>query len=130
FVREVDGLSFVDAVRAIAERQGIEVVETGSDDERRQHAEARRRRDELFGANEAAAQYFEKMLSTHPLRHYAVEELRRRGLDAAEREGPVATAPRAFKIGYAPYGWDGLARYLREAGVEPRASETVGLVVP
>jgi len=49
---EKDGLAS-DAVRAIAERQGIEVVETGSDDERRQHAEARRRRDELFGANEA-----------------------------------------------------------------------------
>src|SRR5262252_8166252 len=63
FVREVDGMSFVDAVRAIAERQGIEVVETGSDDERRQHAEARRRRDELFAANETAALYFERMLA-------------------------------------------------------------------
>src|ERR1044071_4617267 len=108
FVREVDGLSFVDAVRSIAERQGIEVIETGSDDERRQHAEARRRRDELFSANEAAALFFERMLATHPLGRYAAEELGRRGLDARAKEGPVGEALRAFRIGYAPYGWDGL----------------------
>jgi DNA primase len=128
FVREVDGLSFVDAVRAIAERQGIEVVETGSDDERRQHAEARRRRNELFSANEAAALYFERMLSTHPFGHHAATELRRRGLDAVDTQ--VAEALKAFRIGYAPYGWDGLSRHLRESGFELRAAETVGLVVP
>jgi len=130
FVREVDGLSFVDAVRAIAERQGIEVVETGSDDERRQHAEARRRRDELFAANEAAALYFEKMLAGHPFARYATDELKRRGLEIDGRDELVTGALRAFRIGYAPYGWDGLSRQLREAKVELRAAESVGLVVP
>lgn len=130
FVREVDGLSFVDAVRSIAERQGIEVVETGSDDERRQHAEARRRRDELFGANEAAALFFEKMLAAHPFAGYAVDELRRRGLDTAGSDERVAAALRAFRIGYAPHAWDALSRHLRDVKVELRAAESVGLVVP
>src|SRR6185369_2788430 len=59
FLRELDGLSFVEAVRYIAERQGIEVVETGSMEERREHAEARKRKDELFHAGEIAATFFE-----------------------------------------------------------------------
>jgi DNA primase len=130
FVRETDGLSFVDAVRYIAERQGIEIVETGSDAERREQAEARRRRDDLFTAGEAAALYFEQMLRTHPLAPIAVAELARRGLDVTLSEGPVPEALAAFRIGYAPYGWDGFARQLRDAGTSLRAAEAVGLVVP
>jgi len=130
FLREMDGLSFVEAVRYIAERQGIEILETGSEDERREYAEARRRRDELFAIGDVAAQYFEKMLRAHPFAHYAVAELRRRGLDPALREGPVAEALSAFRIGYAPYGWDGFVRHAKESGASLRAAEAVGLVVP
>lgn len=130
FLREVDGLSFVDAIRYIAERQAIDIVETGSDAERREHAEARRRREELFAAGEIAARYFERMLESHPLSHYAVAELKKRGLDPALTEGPMIEALRAFRIGYAPYGWDGLMRHLRDSGSPVRPAEAVGLVVP
>ncbi len=130
FLRELDGLSFVDAIRHVAERQGIEVVETGSDDERKQHAEARRRRDELFSAGEVAASYFEKMLATHPLARFAVDELVRRGLDPRAPAPAVAEALRAFRIGYAPYGWDGLAKHFRDTSSSVRAAEAVGLLVP
>ena len=111
--RSFDGLSFVDAVRYIAERQGIEIVETGSDAERREQSEIRKRRDELYTVGETAAQYFEKMLLTHPLGRAAVKELERRGLDARAPSGPMADALKAFRIGYAPYGWDGFARHVR-----------------
>lgn len=127
FVRELDGLSFVDAVRHIAERQGIEVVETGSEAERREQSEARRRRDELFAAGEAAAVFFEKMLQTHPLAHLAHAELARRGLSEGEQ---AAVALKAFRVGYAPYAWDGFARTLRTGAGSLRAAEAVGLVVP
>lgn len=130
FLREQDGLSFVDAVRHIAEHQGIPIVETGSDAEQREQMEARRRRDELYSAGESAAAYYEKALTTHPLGHLAISELARRGLDARAKEGPVADALKAFRIGYAPYGWDGLARHFRDTGVSVRAAEAVGLLVP
>ncbi|HEX3595137.1 MAG TPA: DNA primase [Polyangiaceae bacterium] len=130
FLREMDGLSFVDAVRYIAERQGIEVLETGSEDERREHAEARRRREELFSAGEAAAAYFEKMLHAHPLAHFAVAELKRRGLDPSEQSGLGAEALAAFRIGYAPHGWDGFVRHSKSGATSVRAAEAVGLVVP
>jgi DNA primase len=42
----------------------------------------------------------------------------------------VGDAIQAFRLGYAPYGWDTLASYLRQQGVTPLAAEKVGLLVP
>ena len=86
FVREVDGLSFVDAVREIAERQGIEIVETGSDDERREHAEARRRRDELYTAKKPPRSSSNETPRTRSRTPRTSFE--RRGLDPNARKGP------------------------------------------
>lgn len=133
FLREVDGLSFEEAVRAIAEHEGIEVVETGSADDRRQRAEERRRRDELYEAGDAAAAFFESMLKTHALGHHAREELARRGLETSANEagsGAVSDALSAFRVGYAPYGWDELARHLRERRIDLLTAERVGLIAP
>lgn len=130
FLMEQDALPFVDAIRYIAERQGIPIVETGSDAERREQTEARRRREELYAVGDAAASYFEKMLASHPLSHLATAELGRRGLAFPPVEGPMAEALAAFRLGYAPYGWDGLARHLKDAGHAVRAAEAVGLLVP
>ena len=59
FVQELEGLSFVEAIRELAESLGIEIVETRSEQERRQDNEAKRRRDELYAVNQAAATYFQ-----------------------------------------------------------------------
>src|SRR6478735_11002299 len=42
FVQRIEGLEFTEAVRELAERAGIQIVETSSEPERRQQAEARR----------------------------------------------------------------------------------------
>ena len=72
FVQQLDGLTFPEAVRELAERAGIEVVETGSLDERKRETEERRRREELFAAVSVAAEYFERCLEQHPLAPYAM----------------------------------------------------------
>ncbi len=130
FVMEVEGLSFVEAVRRLAERGGIEIVETASDQDRGRQAEARRRQQELFDVNNAAAAFFERMLREHPLAGHAAAELERRGLGAVSPTDEVADALQAFRVGYAPYGWGALADHLREAGLDHRAAESVGLLVP
>lgn len=127
FVQQLDGLTFPEAVRALAERAGIEVKETGSLSERKQEAESRRRRDELYAAGSVAAEFFERCLEEHPLGRYARAELRRRRLDPEAEPGAAETL-RAFRVGYAPYGWDGLTRHLRETAFNLRAAETVGLL--
>lgn len=127
FLQQVEGLSFPEAVRELAERTGIQVQETGSAADQKQEAEARRRKDELFTAGTLAATFFERCLQEHPLAGHARAELRRRKLDPEFAEGAVA-ALAAFRVGYAPYGWEGLTRHLRELGFSLRAAESVGLI--
>ena len=54
----------------------------------------------------------------------------REGGGTSEPTGPVGDTLQAFRIGYAPYGWDSLATFLRQQGVSPLAAERVGLLVP
>jgi len=127
FIQQLDNLTFPEAVRELAERAGISVAETGSLDEQKREAEARRRKDELFSAGSIAAEYFEHCLQQHPLSSYALAELARRQLEPS-RGQPVADALRAFRVGYAPHGWEGLSRHLRQSGFNLRAAEAVGLI--
>ncbi len=129
FVQLTEGLTFVEAVRRLADRAGVTIVEVAHDPQARDAADARRRKQSLYDVNTAAAAYFERMMAAHPLGAAAREELARRALVPAHPTDPVADALQAFRIGYAPYGWDGLCRHLRDAGLDLLAAETVGLVV-
>src|SRR6186713_194285 len=99
FLQETEGLDFIEAVRRLAERMGIGIVETASDAERRQHAELRRRQQELYDVNAAAAAYFERMLREHPLRDVAERELERRALVPSSPTDAIADALQAFRVG-------------------------------
>ncbi len=116
FLRELENLTFTDAVRALARRAGVEVeAETPAT------ARVRGEKERIYAANEFAAAYFVRMLRSAtgaPAREY----LARRGFDDAT----VA----AFKLGFAPPGWDGLTDELRAAGIELDIAEKAGLVKP
>ncbi len=130
FVTETEGLSFVEAVRRLAERAGIEVEDNASAADQLKRAEARRRREELYDVSNAAAAYFERMLLEHPLAEHARKELERRGLTSTSATDTIADALQSFRVGYAPYGWGNLADHFRDTQLNPRAAETVGLLVP
>ena len=145
FLMKEQGLTFPEAVRSLAERAGIEIQE-----DRRERSEVdlqKKRKDELYSVTQLAAVFFEKMLREHPQRKYALDELARRGVAPSEyvergeqesfhetEEGTtfqdIDDALQAFRIGYAPPEWDGLARFLRAQGISPQAAETVGLLAP
>lgn len=133
FVMKVEGLAFGEAVRALAERSGIEIVETSTEAERREANAARRAKDDLYAVSHLAATFFEQNMrgtSAHPLASYALNEIARRGLDWRDTAGPVADALQAFRVGYAPPAWDALVAFLKRQGVSPSAAEKVGLLVP
>ncbi len=134
FLMKIEGMTFIEAVRALAERTGIEVVDTATEAERREAVAARRARDDLYAVNHLAATFFEQSMrgiSAHPLALYALHELHRRGLDPGpDAAGSVADALQAFRVGYAPPAWDGLTAFLKRQGVSPAAAEKVGLLVP
>lgn len=139
FMMKTEGYTFPEAVRVLAERMGIEVTETATDQERREANAARRAKEDLYAVNAAAATFFERSLrgnAAHPLARYAQEELARRGLpiptadDHVGEEARIGDTLQAFRVGYAPYGWDALAQYLRQQGISPVLAERVGLLVP
>jgi DNA primase len=132
FLIKHEGYTFPEAVRALAERAGIEVVETregGGSAPANEADRQRRAKEELYAVNALAATFFEDQLRRHEHRSYALEELAKRGVEPG-KDARVDEVLQAFRIGYAPSGWDGLASFLRQQGVSPSAAETVGLLVP
>ena len=99
FVRDIEHLDFVDAVRRLADRAGVTITEDAATS-----AEHRRRAPLYDAVAKAVDFYLERMLSAPdagPARDY----LRSRGYD-----GEVV---RTFRIGWAPDDWDALATALR-----------------
>ncbi len=121
FVSRLEGLSFPEAVRWLAEREGITVEEVEGRAPSADRA-ARRRRERLLSLLESAADFYVRQIEEHPLGAMAREELRARGITEE-------TASR-FALGYAPAGWDALAGHLRAKGFSPADAEQVGLLVP
>jgi len=129
YLMKLEGLSFPEAVRLLAERSGIALRET-SDAELERSRQKQRERDQLFAINQLAATFFEQQLrrAKHPLASVAARELDRRGLPLDSDDPAVAEALSSFRVGYAPYAWDGLARFLREQSASVAVAESLGLV--
>ena len=98
FVREMNHLDFVDAVRYLAERAGLELHEDTN------AGPARKERQEFLAAMSRAVDWYHERLLTSLDARPAREYLRTRGID-----GDVA---RQFKLGWAPDEWDALASAL------------------
>ncbi|MCI8653016.1 MAG: DNA primase [Angelakisella sp.] len=101
FLRKIENLDYMEAVRSLAERAGMAVPEGAVDDGSRQ------RRTRLLELNRAAARHFHQNLMSgvgQNARAYLVD----RGLTRS-------TVVR-FGIGFAPESWDDLRGHLREKG--------------
>jgi DNA primase len=127
FLERIEGHTFAEAVRALAERANIPLSEEpaaeSGDAERLAHRQ-KREREAMFAAMQVAAQFYEVQLRENASRSFALDELARRGLD------PTSETASAFRVGYAPPAWDALATFFRRQGVSPAVAELVGLLVP
>ncbi|PLX92271.1 MAG: DNA primase [Desulfuromonas sp.] len=119
FLMKMEGLSFPDAVRRLAERVGIELEERRLSPEEQRFREER---DRLFRVNEIAAGYFHRLLMEDRAGEPARQYLKQRGY------GRKAAAE--YQIGFASEGWEGLTRYLEAEGVNPQDARTLGLIRP
>src|SRR5207249_2256175 len=94
FVIKRDRVEFLDALKSLAARAGIELPKYGVSREKTSE------RQQILEANSAACALFEKLLS-HPQQGEAARNyLKERGFNAE--------SIRKFQIGLAPDGWDGL----------------------
>jgi DNA primase len=99
FVMRTENLTYVDALRALAKRSGIEIPE----DDKSQRAGVRRER--IIEMNKDAARFFHECLKSSK---EAQEYVAKRNLSTA--------LIKHFSVGYAPNDFEALAKHLRSKG--------------
>lgn len=100
FVREKEQLDFVGAVEWLANKFGVQISYTDKNE-----GEDRKRRAKLHDAIERSVEFYHQRLMTGSDAAGARGYLRQRGYD-----GDIV---RQYRIGWAPEGWDHLAKKLR-----------------
>ncbi|WP_159620662.1 DNA primase [Ruania rhizosphaerae] len=103
FVQKIDHLPFTDAVEHLAARVGVQLRYEDDGGPRRPREEPGRRQ-RLIEAHRVAAEFYATQLLSEEAKT-GREFLAERGFDRAAAEH--------FGVGYAPRGWDNLARHLR-----------------
>ena len=113
FMMEVEGMSYPDAVRALAKRAGMEVPE----DE--QYQSRYRQQERLWALHKEAARFFHSQLYA-PVGKAALEYAFGRGMS----KGILTT----FGVGYAPDTWDSLVKAMKAKGYTEEELKESGLV--
>ncbi|HAP32590.1 MAG TPA: DNA primase, partial [Firmicutes bacterium] len=107
FIMQAEGISFPEAAHYLARRAGMEL-----EDEPRSPAEQQKERLRalLLKAGATAREYFQFHLWRTSAGQEALAYLQRRGL--------TEQTIKAFKLGYAPAGWNGLTSELSRHGFD------------
>ena len=113
FEMEIEGLSYPDAVRALAKRAGLTVP----DDE--QYQSRYRRQERLWALNKEAARFFHAAL---------FQPEGKAGLEYAGKRGMPKSTLTKFGIGFAPDSWDALCKAMEAKGYSREELQASGLV--
>ena len=119
FLMKHEGLSFPEAVRALALRYGINLPT------RPLSPDQKRRRDikeQLFRLHQRVADDYHALLMDSPTGKKAREYLVKRGI--------AQDTVREFRLGYAPDRWDHLVNIFRKNRIPAPVAESSGLVIP
>ncbi len=117
FLMQLEGLSFVEAVKELAQAAGIVIPERELTPEERK---ALRQRAQWFDAMDEAAAFYESVLWTRPEGEVARKYLEKRGLSPEMAQ--------KARVGFAPSGWSTLFDQLRRMGFDANLLHEVGLV--
>jgi len=110
FVEKIEGIEFLDALKILAEKAGVELEYSDP--------KARSEKDRLYEICESAAQFFITSIGNA---NSILDYLRKRGLKNETID--------EWRIGYAPDSWDSLLSFLFKKGYRENEIEHTGLVV-
>ena len=113
FVRRIENLDYLEAVRMLADRAGMALPEDGFDDS------MAKRRTAVLEANRAAAKFFHAEL---------MSERGREALDYFLGRGLAIETIRHFGLGYAPDNWRALKNHLNQKGFDDTLLENANLL--
>lgn len=117
FVMDAEKLTYVEAIKYLAQRAGMELPDDVDDDRLRQE---RALKERLYAACKDAAMFYHARLLSEEGKE-AQKYLMGRNIDAA-------TAAK-FGLGYAPPGWDNLLKYMTEKGYSREHLLAAGLII-
>lgn len=101
FVRRMENLDYIEAVKSVAQMAGVSMPEDGYDDT------LSKQRQRLLSANREAARFFHEQLM-NPKNKIALDYFLKRGL--------TINTIRRFGLGYAPNDWHELINHLKTKG--------------
>jgi DNA primase len=113
FVQEVEGMSFIESVRMLAERAGVDLPEGDAPEESDKRAG-------IHHALRFAANFYFKRLMRSDEGEAALRYLHERGFED--------DTIKEFGLGWAPDAWDGLLEAAQEEQIKPETLEEAGLV--
>ena len=112
FIRLIENLDYIDAVRFLADRCGMQMPVEGYDDS------AAKLKQQVLAINRETARYFHGMLKT-PEGQKTYQYFRSRGLT----DSTIVH----FGLGYSPEGWSGLCDHLKAKGFTPEQMVVAGV---
>ena len=115
FVMEFEKVSFVEAVRSLAEKAGINLPTHTPDDEDRASEQ-----EQLYQICREAGLYFHKCLTETSEGKYAFEYFHKRGF----KDEII----RSFGLGYSPNSWEAFIGYAKEKNITVELAEKAGLI--
>ena len=113
FVMEIEGLSFVEALRALAKKAGVTL--------KKADPALTSKRNRLLDIIELAAKYYHKVLLDSPAAESARQYLRERAL--------TDETIMKWQIGYSPDSWDSLTNFLKNRSFSENEIFLAGLSV-
>ncbi len=119
FVMEVDGLSYVEALKYLAKKYGVEIKEEGQSDEAIQ---AQNKRESLYIVLHFANTYFQDVL-------HKSDEGKSIGLSYFKERGFKDETIKKFELGYSKELWDGLINKAEEKGYNKDLLKEAGLII-
>lgn len=119
FVMEVDGLSYLEALKYLAKKYGVEIVEEEQSDEAQ---EAQNKRDSLYILLNFAKESFQELL-------WESEEGKSIGLSYFKERGFTDESIKGFELGYTLSEWDHLLKAATAKGYRQELLAEAGLIV-
>ena len=102
FIKKIENLDYIDAVKLLAQRVGLQMPDEGYDDS------LSKKRRKIFEINRATALFYHK---------YLMSEQGRVGFDYFHNKRALSVKTiQHFGLGYAPNQWDALLKHLKELG--------------
>ena len=115
FLMKYENMDFVEALRTLAKRAGVQLKG------RRDKSGRWEQKEKLFEINRLASDFFHWVLLK--------DKVGKRALDYALSRGIKKESIETFKLGYAPRSWESLQKFFATRGYKPADLETAGLVI-